>query len=223
MGFVVDGLIIYAHEFNNTNNLSVVYMSTPNLPLRSEIINDGTGVAKSMDQICSTVISEGGSDDLGVIRYASTGGTHLDANTENTLYALLGIKLKSAYIGASIKLLNTAIQLQTASHRLEWVLLLNPTVADTFTYSDISLSALQVAKGATANTVTGGYELAGGFVESGSVASGGAGSLDRGINNAVRLGSLIDGTVDSIVLAVRPIGGTTNADVEGSITWRELS
>ncbi len=29
-------------------------------------------------------------------------------------------------------------------------------------------------------------------------------------------------TVDSIVLAVRPIGGSTNVDVEGSLTWREI-
>ena len=33
MGFVVNGLIYYSHEFLNTNNLAEVYMSTPNLPL----------------------------------------------------------------------------------------------------------------------------------------------------------------------------------------------
>src|SRR6056297_3389277 len=43
MGFVIDGKFIYCHEFLNANNLTEVYMSTPNLPLRSEISNDGTG------------------------------------------------------------------------------------------------------------------------------------------------------------------------------------
>lgn len=32
----------------------------------------------------------------------------------------------------------------------------------------------------------------------------------------------IDGTVDSIVLCARPIGGSTNVDIEASIGWREI-
>lgn len=222
MGFVVDGIIYYAHEFNNANSLDKVYMSTPNLPLRSEISNNGSGVAASMTQICSSVISEGGSQDLGVIRYASTDGTHVDANTENTVYAVLGIRLKSAFIGASVKLINAAIQIQTASDKLEWCLYLNPTVASTFTYAGETNSAVEIARGATANTVTGGYKLTGGFAESGGVQVGSAGSDSRGIDNALLLGSTISGAVDTIVLAVRPIGGAVDVDVEGSLTWREI-
>jgi len=222
MGFVIDGKIYYAHEFLNSNILDVVYMQTPNLPLRSEISNDGTGAADSLEQICSTVISEGGSQDIGIIRYASTAGTHVDANTENSIYAILGIKLKSAYIGTTIRIINSSIQLHTANHKCEWMLIYNPTVAGTFTYSDQTNSAVQVAKGATANTITGGYYITGGFIESGGQQSGNAGSTSRGIENALRLGSLIDGTTDSIVLAVRPIASSTNVDVEGSLTWREL-
>jgi len=223
MGFVVDGKIYYAHEMNNTNNLEVVYMSTPNLPLRSEISNDGTGGSASMTQICSTVISEGGQNELGVIRSASTDGTHVDCATENTLYAILGMRLKTNYIGMSIKVLNTALQEQQGSKKIEWVLLLNPTVAGTFTYADESRSAIQIARGATANTVTGGFRLAGGYLESGGNQSGNAGSTGKGIENALQLGSLIDGTRDEIVLCVRPIGGTSGADVEGALTWQELS
>lgn len=222
MGFVVDGLVYYAHQFLNTNVLELVYMRTPNLPLRSEIINDGTGPADSLDQICSTVISEGGSEDLGVIRYAGTNGTHVDCATENVIYAILGIRLKTEYIGASIKILNTAMQLQTTSDRVEWVLKFNPTVAGAFVYADETNSAVQIARGAAANTVTGGIDITGGFVESGGIQAGGAGSTVAGINNAILLGSLIDGTLDTIVLCARPIGGSTDVDVEGSMSWREL-
>jgi len=221
-GFVIDGLVYYFHEFLNANNLEFAYMSTPNLPIRSEISNDGTGVESSVCNICSTVISEGGSEDLGVLRYKSTEGTHLDANVENTIYALIGIKLKSAYIGATVRLINSALQLQSASHKIEWLLIYNPTVAGTFTYADLPQSPIQVATGATANTVTGGYVITGGFAESAGNAGGGSGGADRGIQNALVLGSLIDGTTDQIVLCVRPVGGSTNVDVEGSLTWREL-
>ena len=221
-GFVVDGLVYYVHEFNNANSLAFAYMGTPNLPIRSEISNDGTGAEASITQICSTVISEGGSQNLGVVRSVSTAGTNLDANTENSLYALLGLKLKDNYLGASVEILNVALQLQTASHRCEWVLILNPTVAGTFTYSGVSQSALSVAKGATANTVTGGYEISGGFIESAGNAGGAAGSGYKGIQSALKLGSTIAGVSDTLVLCVRPIGGSTNVDVEGAINWREL-
>ncbi len=222
MGFVVNGLVYYSHEFLNTNNLAEVYMSTPNLPLRQEISNDGSGVESSITCICSSVISEGGSQDLGIIRYASTNGTHLDANVENTIYALIGVKLKANYLGATVKILNTALQVQTASHKCEWFLLLNPTVAGTFTYVDENLSALQIARGDTTNTVTNGYQIVGGFLESGGNQTGAAGSTDKGIDTALRLGSLINGTSDTLVLCVRPIAGSSNVDIEGSLTWREL-
>lgn len=223
MGFVVDGKIYYAHEFLNSNNLDLVYMTTPNLPLRSEISNDGSGVADSITQICSTVISEGGSQELGSVRYASTDGTHTSTVNENTVYAVIGIRLKSNYLGATIKLLTTALQMHTATSNLEWFLVFNPTINGTFTYADESRSAVQIARGASTNTVTGGYKIVGGFLESGSPGLGGAGSTDKGINNAIRLGSLIDGTQDTIVLCVRPINGSTAVDVEGSLTWREIT
>lgn len=220
-GFVVDGIIYYAHEELNTNNLSLVYMSNPNLPLRVEIQNDGTGPEASIVDICSSIISEGGTNSLGTVRYASTGGTHVDLTTENTIYAILGIQLRSSYLSATVQILDTSLQIQTASHQIEWILKYNPTVADTFTYNGLSQSAVQYATGATANTVTGGYDIAGGFLESGGNQTGAAGSLAAGINSALRLGAQIDGTPDSIVLCARPIAGSTSVDVEGSLTWRE--
>lgn len=221
LGFVIKGQIRYAHQFLNANVFALVYMQTPNLPLRTEIINSGTGIADSIEDICSSIISEGGSEDLGSIRYASTNGTHVDCDVENTIYAILGIRLKSAYLGATINLLNAALQLQSATDLIEWILKLNPTVAGTFTYNDETNSAVQIARGALANTVTGGHNITGGYLESGGAQLGNAGSGGDGINNAIRLGSLINGTPDTFVLCARPVGGTTSADVEGSLNWRE--
>lgn len=59
MGFMIDGAFIAIHTFYNANNSTSVYMTTPNLPLRYEIANDGTGGASTLETICSTVISEG--------------------------------------------------------------------------------------------------------------------------------------------------------------------
>jgi hypothetical protein len=222
IGFVVNGLLYYCHQWLNANNLSNVYMSTPNLPLRSEISNNGTGGTASLIQICSTVISEGGINPNGSIRSASTDGTQVVCSTENTNYAIIGVRLKSNYIGATIKILDLALQIQSASKMCEWSLIFNPTVAGSFTYVDESRSAIQAARGATANTVTGGYRIAGGYSESGNNASGGSNSISAAIENALTLGSTVAGVVDTIVLCAKPIGGTSNIDVEGSLTWREI-
>ena len=212
-GFVINGELLEAHEFYNANTSATVYMSTPNLPLRYQIENDGTGAATTMDHICSTVISEGGNQDLGVLRYVGTNGAHVDANAADTHYALIGIRLKTGAIGATVRLVSESIISET-NDDFEWTLRLNPSVAGTFTYSDQTNSVVQTALGATANTVTGGTILAGGLGKSSS-------ELTAQIGNALRLGVAIDGTRDSIVLCVRPL--SSNADYEAGLVWRELS
>ena len=89
-----------------------------------------------------------------------------------------------------------------------------------FTYNGQSQSAVEIAKGALANTVTGGFCLGSGLFASGGVNVSGATSKD--LSNAILLGSTIAGVVDTIVLCVRPIAGATNIDIEGTITWREV-
>lgn len=211
-GFVFDGVPVYVHQFLNANSVSLVYMSTPNLPLRYEIENDGTGAASELMHICSSVISEGGAHEIGTIRYASTNGTHVDANTANTIYALVGLRLKSTHLDAVVKELSVTALAET-NDDFEWLVAINPTVAGTFTYADETNSVVQVARGATANTVTGGTFIAGGFADASA-------AQNAALDAAIHLGSAIDGTRDELVLCARPL--SANADIQGSITWREL-
>lgn len=200
------------HVQNHANSLDKVYMSTPNLPLRYELITTAESAASKMTHICSTVISEGGTQDTGILRYRSTEGAQLDANAANTLYALGGIRLKSTHLDATINIERLSLLAET-NDNFEWVWVLNPTVAGTFTYSDETNSAVQTAVGATANTVSGGTQITGGFANSSE-------SETLAIPNAIRLGSAIDGTPDELVLAVRPL--SANLDIQGGLTWREL-
>jgi hypothetical protein len=222
VGFNVDGVTRYVHEFRNANNLDVVYVSTPNLPVRCEIENTGAGPVAGLSQICASISSEGGTDETGVVRSASTNGTHVDANTENTIYAVLGTRLRAAYLNAIVSLVDASIQEQAGGKQIEWMLLLNPTVAGTFTYAGEAQSALEIARGATANTVTGGHRIAGGYFNSAGGGQG-SGTVSTTLRSAVRLGATIAGVQDTIVLCVRPVGGSSNADIEASLTWRELS
>jgi hypothetical protein len=219
-GVVVDGKIYIVHELLNTNALTTVYMKTPNLPLRFQVITTSSSPASSIETICASVMSEGGINPNGVVLYTSTGGTHVDATSENIIYAIIGMKLRSEYIGATVDILNVSILETAGSKQFEWLLLFNPTVAGTFTYAtENPFHAIQTAKGVTANTVTGGLKVAGGF---GTSTRTEGGTITSEIHSALRMGSSIAGVTDSMVLCVRPIGGASGLDVEGSITWWQL-
>lgn len=212
-GIVVNGILYYFQYFNHANDSSFtsVYMSSPNLPVRYDIQSDGTG-GGDLDHICATVISEGGIELTGVLRSVDMGTTHIDANSAGTTYAMVGIRLKSAYIDISV-LPEYFSVLSLTNDNFRWSLQLNPTVAGTFTYSDLTDSAIQYATGATTNTVTTGTIIDSGY---GSLAT----AVDRKFQTSLRMGSTIDGTVDELVLCVTPV--TSNADYLGSLTFREL-
>ncbi len=158
------------------------------------------------------MISEGGENSSGVIHYKSTEGTHVDANVADTIYAVVGLRLKSTHLGCTIHMVNSSLISET-NDDFEWMIIHNPAVAGTFTYGDLANSCVQTALGVTDNVVTGGTIIGGGFAKSTNPTSG-------LLRNAIRLGAAIDGTLDTVVLCVRPLG--TNADIQGSVMWREL-
>lgn len=211
-GYVEGASVTYFYAFTGVNNLDVVYMSSPNLPLIYWIENDGTGAASSFTHICSSVMSEGGSQDNGILRHESS--SLLTGLTSGTKYAVLGIRLKTTSLDSVIKLFRLSILSTTQNDQFKWEILFNPTIEGTFTYSDQTNSSVQTASGANTNTVTGGTKIDGAY---GVTAS----PISEAAENALKLGSAIDGTRDEIVLCVRPI--TNNISVEGSLTWRELS
>lgn len=218
VGFVIDGIIRYVHYFNHANDSSFdsVYMSSPNLPLRFDIQSDGTNSAQ-LDHICCTVMSEGGLEETGILRSIDTGTTHVDASSANTTYAVLGIKLKDVYKDTTVlPKFFSMINEDTGAFR--WSLQLNPTVASTFTYSDLTNSAVQYATGVTANTIT----TPGLIIDSGYIAETqkSGSSAARNFETSLRMGSLIDGTTDELVLCVTPLAA--DADIQASLTFREL-
>lgn len=218
LSLVIDGIVCPVHHFMNANNLTSVYMSTPNLPCRYQMITTSSSPASQLEAICSSVMSEGGVADTGTLRYKSTAGTHINANTADTIYAIVGLRLKSTALGARIVIENILV-LNQAGDDFEWLVILNPTVASAVTFGNETNSSVQSAVGNTGNpsdsTLTGGTELFGGMIKG----SNSTGSIIAEAENAILLGSAIDGTVDEIYLGVRPL--SSNADIEGTITWRE--
>lgn len=96
-GFVHDGRVYLTQTFDHSNYTDKVYMAQPNLPIRSEVRNV-TDASGSMEVICATVHSEGGSSDIGRTWAVSTNATLRSLASGSTL-PVLAIRLKNSYNG----------------------------------------------------------------------------------------------------------------------------
>lgn len=211
---------IYERTF--ANDFTTVYMSTPNLPLRYWITNDGTGAADYFDHICASVQSEGGAEELGISRGASTGGTAITCALENTVYALGGLRVRSGYESAIIKLQSVSAQIQTASENAEFFFALKPTLSSTLNWADQYNSAASFGVGNGTQTVSGNYVSWNyGHASTGNTQQGAAGA-NLLSDNARYPGVAIDGTPEEIIFCWRPIGGTAGHEVEFAFNWKEL-
>ena len=100
-GFVIDGTFIVCHTFNNANDIDKVYMQTAILPVRYEIeALAALGAGKTMKQICSSVISEGGYDQKSALTWARR--TTVLTGVTTTLVPIVSIRLKSTNLCAVV-------------------------------------------------------------------------------------------------------------------------
>ena len=218
VGFMFRGKIVYCHEFDHANIVTSAYMSTPNLPMRYEIENDGSGVASSLECICGDIVSEGGQSHNGIEYYESTEGTHIDCATANVLYPIIGMRLKSTHLDSSVEVAKLSMLNETADN-FEWVFCHNPTLSGAATFNPISGTAVEIAinTGGSLTVTTPNHKMKGGFIKS----SGSSGSIARELEDMLHLGADIANVQDEQWLCCRPL--SANADIEAGITWRELS
>ena len=213
-GFNVEGVTYYVHELSAANSLTTVYMSTPNLPLRYQIINDGTGAASSINCICSAVISEGGREEVATNGYVSTANASVNA-TKNVTNAILATRLKTGYLGATIDILDLSL-LTTSNDNYQWQLTMNPSGINSLNYSGINNSSLEYALAPNGTVISGGYVIAGGYAQAKTDIQ--ASSL----KSLMKLGSSITGRKDVLVLSCLPLGSSDSV-VYGGINFREFN
>jgi len=210
--------IIVAHTFLNANLLPTVYMSTPNLPLRYSIRNNGTGAPSQITQICSSIITEGHEDLNGIVYSVNRGVTGFATLNNNAVFPLLSIKLRPERLSSSILPKRiTIINTTTAAYR--WVILLNPTIVgtDNASYQTLQNTSVQYDVSRTNQvTLTGGFELACGY---------GSSSLNEmvvDLDTVLSLGATYPSILDEIILGVSQLGNQAET-FYGSMTLRELN
>ena len=219
-GVFINGRPYYIHERLHANVESVVYMSTPNLPIRWEIINDGLGTADSITHICSTIISEGGVKDTGFPYGATRGASPLVTNNDANIYPLMAMRLKSGYLSALIKILDLSITC-TSTASFNYYIILNPTITGTaLSFSspaNIANSSIEVDVSRTnTTTISGGTLL---YTNSDNQANTTSGKNSI-LNSDFAFGSSIAGVSDIVVIGVQRTTGTTET-FYGSINWKD--
>lgn len=221
-GFFQDGEFIICHTFDNENAQAYVYMTTAILPIRYEITNTAaTASSSTLQQICSTVISNGGYQQASALHLARRTTAFTNIDTAANFYPIVSIRLASTALGAVV--LPSQIQFQpTTLQNYEIALIKNPaltgaswttTSSDPNVEYDVTASAI-----ATAGTI----------VQTAYIASSGGGGqsstlLPQGYNWDLQLGSSLTSVSDIYTLGVRTISGATKGDGVGSISFYDLT
>lgn len=215
-GFVIDGVLYYCHQFRHANNITSVYMSTPNLPIRFELTNDGTGPAATLECICAAVVSEGGREAGGIDFAVDRAATPLTTLNDASIYPLLAIQLRSGFEGTYVSPFHANV-VCTSTATFRYAIIANPTVTGTaLSFTGVTNSGVQADVGTTnATTITGGTVLFSSYAQAQK-----QGEANLTIPVDYTIGSKIDGTRDVLVLAVQRVSGTTEP-FYGSLAWHE--
>jgi len=227
-GFVHNGSSIIAHEFYNSNIKDSVYWSNPNLPVRCELRNytSGAGATGSMDQICATVISEGGYKEAGVDFSATTNGA---ISVNNTKIPLIAIRLKTGYYGkpnrSIVRLGQAGVFTLSQPVQFEfWRLTGNANIIGGSWISANNDSVVEYNNTATSFTTTSGLMINAGYVSAGGPAGNPIGTATnfQDITNAKRgyISQNIDST-ESNIFAIVATGLNGSTNTFASIQWRE--
>lgn len=223
-GFMANGEFIIAHEFRTSNTIDVPYMANPNLPVRCQIFNTGATTGGSFNQICSTVISEGGDADAG--QDWSTLNTTLRSVAAGATLPLIAIRLTNTFQTYPNRLIGRLqeFSLYSVKEPLTYKVIKLPNVSYLTGGSWSSVDArsgVEVNVGATA--YTDGLVFATGYV-SAAVGNRGSVNSDPSASNARQnyISQNYSSTNSEIyIIAVTNIG-TTATTAGASLQWREI-
>jgi len=214
-GFVIDGQFIVCHKFHNANSLDKVYMKTAILPVRYEITATGAlSSAANMKQICSSVISEGGYQQVNALSWARM----TTATTVTTSFEpLVSIRLNSGSLDAVVLPAYYTVFPIPNNVDYEIALIKNPTLTgasyDTSTFDNVDFDV-------SATALTGGTLVLQNYTKGTNQSSGDA-IVPTGYNFDLQIGRTVAGTSDVYTLAARTISGTD--DIIGCLAFWDLT
>ena len=214
-GVVIDGTFINCHTFNHANLSATTYITTACLPLRYEIFNRAaTAGTSNLNQICSTVLSEGGYEPKEQL-FCQSGPVTVTTLGSTTLVPLISIRLAPGRLDAMALIKQVNIAVQSNNDLVRWALVLNGTLSGATVWGAHADSTnVQVDTGSTG--ISGGRTIEVGFAQTGSLST----SLSASFFEAQIGRNSFTQTSDVITLAAAAC--TTNPGIFYSFAWSEL-
>jgi hypothetical protein len=209
MGFVINATFIMVNVAHHANTTQTdVYMTSPNLPMRYELINSGTGGAATLDCICASVVVEGGSQNAGLPRSVDRGTTPLTTANDANLYPIIGLRLSAAGTNVSVQPTHASM-ICTSTAFLRYAILINPTLAGNApTWNSVANSAAEFVNTTTNATTV--VANSGTIVASG-YANSNAATLQLELPSYFSLGVSISGVRDEVWICGSRVTGTAEA------------
>jgi hypothetical protein len=223
-GFIINGLYIVCHTYQTSNVYgSSVYMTTATLPVRYEITNTGTTASSSsLKQICSSVVSEAGFEQMSIDHVARRTTEFTGIDTTATFFPIVSIRLISTALNAVV-IPNRVQFLPLTNQNYEIALLKNPTLTGaTWAAAVPSDANVQYDVAATAISNSGTITQTNYITSSGSAGVSNT-STPTGYNLDLQLGASLAGVSDIYTLAVRTVSGATSGSGVGSLSFYDLT
>ena len=223
MGFVINGQFIICHKFHHANLVPQTYITTASLPLRYEITNKtATASNSTLKQICSTVISEGGYELVGLQQAVGTPITLAkDLGAIGARAPIVTIRLKADRTDAVVIL--TALSLLGLNNgtNFRWeVVAAGITAGGSGTWISAGPRS-SVEYKLDAETISGGRILAAGYIQGSAQGSTPIDILKEALFKfQLERNSFIDDRFEISLVCSASAG---NADVFGSLDWEEVS
>jgi hypothetical protein len=226
-GFVHSGVTVITHVFDHSNILDVAYMQNPNLPMRCEIRNSVT-TASYMEQICSTVASEGGYVEAG--RAFSFANPSFRTLGSGSTLPVLAIRLKNSVGGlpnrAYVRINDSSVFTDQQSVRYVLTKLNSGSMLTTASAWESVDNQSVVEYNTSATGYTNGKILLSGFVGANSLNINQANPLVQSHAGVTNKQNFIAQNFDSndseiyVLVAKNMTANTTN--VGGSMLWSEV-
>lgn len=218
-GFIIDGVYYICHTFHHANNptlsLKTPYMATASLPIRYEIKATGSA-SGTMNQICSSIISEGGYEPRSTLETVSMGVNTVTLVSKGTYYPLVSIRLASGRLDSIVRLAQLQSLITTSSSspkNVYFQILRNPTLTGA-SWQNHASGTVQYDLSAT--SFTGGDVITTGYFSASTRAQLGS------INDFnYQVGRSIAGVSDIVTIVCTP--DTNNLDVAIDLGWYDLS
>jgi hypothetical protein len=224
VGFVINGRFIVCHSFHHANIIDSTYITTASLPLRYEIINKAaTGVSKTLKQICSTVISEGGYELRGLEQAVSIPITAPRTfAVAGTFYPIISIRLKTTPDRLDAIIILTALSILGGGNGIDYnwqVRASGTTTGGSWVDAGVD-SAVQY--NITGTSYAGGRILASGFLNASNQASPNLDILKEALFKFQLERNNLTKTPFELTL-VAASGTTNNSAMFASMDWEEIS